>query len=155
MSMSSHICWSHDNWDPLIFLFFWSWLQSRYADQFLWLGCLAHHTSQGPWTWVMGSCNSYHAHWDWHLKPQGAVPSGSNSLKEVRFIAWQMLMGPRHFWECRACLGYGPMPGPTLKKALCHTLLVSGTYDKYHGFYPCWRNGSWLWPGHFGWKKAQ
>ena len=29
-------------------------------------------------------------------------------------------------------MGYGPEPGPTLKKALCHTRPVGGTEDKYH-----------------------
>ena len=31
-----------------------------------------------------------------------------------------------------ACLSNGLVPGPTLKKALCHTHLVGGKYIKYH-----------------------
>ena len=38
--------------------------------------------------------------------------------------------GPRHFWKCRACVGFGPAPGPTLKKALRYTRPVDGTEDK-------------------------
>ena len=34
--------------------------------------------------------------------------------------------GPRYFGDCRARLGYGPAPGPTLKKALCYTCPVVG-----------------------------
>ena len=34
-------------------------------------------------------------------------------------------------WNRQAYLGYNPAPGPTLEKVLCHTHLVSGTYDKY------------------------
>ena len=34
-------------------------------------------------------------------------------------------------WNRQAYLGYNPAPGPTLEKVLCHTRLVSGTYDKY------------------------
>ena len=29
-------------------------------------------------------------------------------------------------------MGSGPAPGPTLKRALCHTRPVGGTGDKYH-----------------------
>ena len=42
---------------------------------------------------------------------------------------WQCL---RHFWKCQARVGFGPAPGLTLKKALCHTHPVGGTEDKYH-----------------------
>ena len=34
--------------------------------------------------------------------------------------------GPRHFWDCRTCLGYGPATGPTLKTALCYTCTLVG-----------------------------
>ena len=48
----------------------------------------------------------------------------------ARFIAWRMSRsflgefrrGPRHFWECRACLGHGLALGPT-KKRLCAILV--------------------------------
>ena len=42
------------------------------------------------------------------------------------------LMGPRHCWEYRPCLGYCPVPRPTLKKAMCHTCLFGVALDKYH-----------------------
>ena len=55
------------------------------------------------------------------LEPQGAVPRTLTLLEVTRFIAWRLRRtflgecrrGPRHFDECRACLGYGPAPGPT------------------------------------------
>ena len=40
----------------------------------------------------------------------------------------------RHFWECQACLGYGPESGPTLKKALCQTPPFGGACDKCRWF---------------------
>ena len=60
-------------------------------------------------------------------------------LGGARFIAWHLRclffweywQSPMHFLKCQACLSYGPPPGPTLKKTLCHTCLVGGTYDKY------------------------
>ena len=39
--------------------------------------------------------------------------------------------GLRHFGECWARLGYGPAPGPTIKKALCNTCLFGGAVNKY------------------------
>ena len=53
----------------------------------------------------------------------------------VRFIAWclkrsslgECRWGLRHFWSHWVCLDDGPVPGPTLKKALCHT---HSFYDK-------------------------
>ena len=61
-------------------------------------------------------------------------------LGGIRFIEWRLMhpflgesrRGLRHFWECRARLGYGAAPGPTLRKALCRTRPVGGTADKYH-----------------------
>ena len=56
----------------------------------------------------------------------------------ARFIAWRLRrlflgecrLGPRHFWNCCAFLGYGPAPDPP-KKALCYTHPVGRTNDKY------------------------
>ena len=71
------------------------------------------------------------------LASRGAVPPGFNPLRR----GWvyrsapeaPLLRGmPTAFWKCWARVGYGPAPGPTLKKALCHTLPVGGTEDKYH-----------------------
>ena len=64
-----------------------------------------------------------------YLELQGAAPQVLTLLGGVRFIAWHLRRpfsgecrrGPRHFWECRARLGYGPAPGPILKKASCNT----------------------------------
>ena len=64
------------------------------------------------------------------LEPQGAVPQALTLLGGARFIAWRLRppflgecrRGPRHFWECRAYLGYCPAPGPT-KKWLCAILV--------------------------------
>ena len=62
-------------------------------------------------------------------EPQGTVPQALRPLGRVRFIAWRLehhflekfRRGPRYFWEWWAYLDYGPAPGPTFKKALCHT----------------------------------
>ena len=35
------------------------------------------------------------------------------------------------FGKCRARVGYGPAPGPTIKKALCHTFPLGGASNKY------------------------
>ena len=58
---------------------------------------------------------------------------------EVGFIALHLKCpslgecqcGSRHFLNYWACVGFDPAPGPTLKKALCHTCLVGEMYDKY------------------------
>ena len=71
------------------------------------------------------------------LEPQGAVPQVLTLLG--RFIAGclkrpfllECWWGPRHFCARQACLGNGPALRPHLKKALCHTRPVGGTYDKY------------------------
>ena len=77
---------------------------------------------------------------DISLSLRRAVTPGSNPLQrgwgyglvpEV-FLFREMPMGPRYFWECRACLGYSLEPKPILKKALCHTCLFGELYDKYH-----------------------
>ena len=36
--------------------------------------------------------------------------------------------------KCRACVGYGPAPGPTKKKALCHTFTFGRAWNKYRSF---------------------
>ena len=56
-----------------------------------------------------------------HPEPQGTVPQVLTLSGGARFIAWLLRRpflrgcwrGPRHLWECLACLGYGPAPGPT------------------------------------------
>ena len=37
------------------------------------------------------------------------------------------------FGKCRARAGYGPAPGPTIKKTLCHPCPLGGAVNKYHG----------------------
>ena len=69
----------------------------------------------------------------------GPSPQALTLLGEVRFITWRLRLPylgkcrwvPRHFWECCARLRYGPAPGPTLKKALCHTRPFGGVVNKY------------------------
>ena len=59
-----------------------------------------------------------------YLEPQRAVLPGSTPLERARFIVWrprhpflgECRLGPRHFWSHRASLGYGTVPGPTLKR---------------------------------------
>ena len=63
--------------------------------------------------------------------PQGTVTQALTLFGEVRSINWclrRSILGecrrsPRHFGECWARLGYGPAPGPTLKKRPRDTLL--------------------------------
>ena len=43
----------------------------------------------------------------------GRVCPGSSGIRS-RFTLTSI---PRHFWECRACLGYGPAPRPTEKRS--------------------------------------
>ena len=71
---------------------------------------------------------------------KGPFPQVLTLFGEVWFIAWRLRCpflgecrrGLRYFWKCWARSDYGPAPGPTLKKALCHTLPVGGSSDKYH-----------------------
>ena len=73
--------------------------------------------------------------------------------------------GPRHFWSRRACLGYGPVPLPTKRKALYHTRQVGGTNDKYRLFpsesRDTLRSAVWvvtrIWPGvsWFRWQLVE
>ena len=67
---------------------------------------------------------------DWHTSSLWeAFPSALNLLLGVRFTAWyvrrpnleECRRSSRHFWECRACLGYGNVSGSTLKRP-CATL---------------------------------
>ena len=60
------------------------------------------------------------------IEPRGGIPKALNLLGEARFISWWLkclFLGEfqwslRLFWKCRACLGYGPAPGPIFKKVL-------------------------------------
>ena len=73
------------------------------------------------------------------LNLRGLSHQALTLLRVVRFIAWclrgpflgEYQWGPRHFWSHQACLGYSPVPRPTLKKALCLTRPDGGTVDKY------------------------
>ena len=55
------------------------------------------------------------------LEPQGAIPQALTLLGEARLITWRLRClflgecrrGLRHFGECGACLGYGPVLEPT------------------------------------------
>ena len=57
---------------------------------------------------------------DWHTRASGVVPPGSNPLERAKYITRHLRRpflgecrwGPRHFWECQACLGYGPASDP-------------------------------------------
>ena len=68
----------------------------------------------------------------------GGRPQALTLFGGVGFIA-RRLRGPflgecrrglRHFWKCRARVGYASAPEPTLKNALCHTRPLGGTEDK-------------------------
>ena len=84
------------------------------------------------------------------LKPLGAIPLGYNPpwkgyglLHGVRSTLSRVCrLSPMHFWIYHACLGYGSAPEYTVKKALCRTRLVSGTYEKTAcnraSWYSCW-----------------
>ena len=62
-------------------------------------------------------------------RASGAIPQALALLGRARFITWHLRRpflggcwwGPRIFWKCRACLGYGSSCEPTLKK-LCAIL---------------------------------
>ena len=79
------------------------------------------------------------------LEPQGPSPQVLTLMGGVRFIAWRLRYpflgecrrGLRHFGECWMHLGSGPVPGPTLKKALCHTCPFGGAVHKYRLISPC------------------
>ena len=47
------------------------------------------------------------------------------------FFYKEIRRSSRHFLNRRACVGFDPATGPTLKKNMCHTCQVGGTYDKY------------------------
>ena len=88
-----------------------------------------------PW-WVGRFGLGVSCHWK-YLWLQGAVSPGFNSLwrgwvyrlaPEAPLLG-ECQWGPRHFWKCRAHVGSGPAPEPTLKNALCHTRPVDGTED--------------------------
>ena len=68
---------------------------------------------------------------------RGPSPQALTLMGGARFNAWclkrpslrECRRGLRCFWECPTRLGPGPTPGPTLKKALCHTRTFGGTED--------------------------
>ena len=78
-------------------------------------------------------------HWI-YLWPKGEVPLGFNTLRRGWVyhpvpeapLLQECRRGPRHFWKCQARVGFGPAPGPTLIKDLCHIRPVGETEDKYH-----------------------
>ena len=92
---------------------------------------------------------------------RGPSPQALTLMGGARFIAWRQRRlslgecrrGLRHFWSRRARVDSGPAPGPTLKKALCHTRPVSGTEDKYRLISSCFeqRLFSWLSGIRVGW----
>ena len=92
------------------------------------------------WPWCDGRFRSgVSCHWI-YLGPQEAVSLGFNPLwrgwvYRPASLLEECRRGPRHFWKCREHVGFGPAPGPTLKKALCHNRLIGGTEDKYHHIY--------------------
>ena len=76
------------------------------------------------------------------LEPEGAYLQALTLLRGVRFIAWCLRRpifgryreGLRNFWRFWACLGYSPVTGSTLKKALYHTHPFGGACNKYRWF---------------------
>ena len=70
----------------------------------------------------------------WHRYSSSCSHQALTLSVGARFIIWhhrqpfleECRQGLRHFWECRACLGYSTASRLTLKKALCHTCLVLG-----------------------------
>ena len=62
----------------------------------------------------------------------------------ARFIIWRLRwpfleeckQDPKYFWKCRACVGYGPAPGPTLKR---HCAALTGLVG-YSLNTPRWSN---------------
>ena len=69
---------------------------------------------------------------------ESCLPQALTLLGGARFITWHLKhlvleecwWVPRHFWSCRACLGFRPVPGPALKKALCQTPPFGVAHDK-------------------------
>ena len=118
----------------------WNLQKNVWTNHFAWVGRLGSSHCQGHQTWIPGSRDSCHTCLDrLSSSLSGSSPQALTHFRESRFITWHLkcsFLGecwrdPKYFWSCQACLGYGPVPGPTLKKALCHTHLVGGTYDKY------------------------
>ena len=99
-------------------------------------GCVS--SDQGNHMW-MPEMPSLHVTRPILLEPQGVVSLGSNPPRlGDRFIAWRLrcpFLGecrraPKHFCCHRACLGYGPASGSTLKKASRQTCPIGVKYDK-------------------------
>ena len=71
------------------------------------------------------------------LRSQGAFPQAFTSFGRVYRPAPEVPLirecrrGRGHFGNCRMRVGYGPAPGPTIKKALCHTCPFGGAGNKY------------------------
>ena len=109
-------------------------LKTSRVDLISWIQ-LMEHTSPGcgiNGTDLVGCVTSL----DWYTSSlRDPSPQALTLLGGVRFIAWRLRRpflgewrrGPRHLWECRGCLGYGPAPWPTVKRP-CATLvhLVEG-----------------------------
>ena len=98
---------------------------SEGADQTPVLGAplqLLGHTSAGRISVTrIWQCVAYH--W-WSLWPQGASPLALTLFRGISLIAWRLRnpfsgeywQGPMYFWKCRARVGSGPVPGPTVKR---------------------------------------
>ena len=67
--------------------------------------------------------------WATALRPE--PPKKRPCATLVRLVGRITNKSPSHFGSCRVCLGYDPVPGPTFKKALCHTRPSGGTFVKY------------------------
>ena len=77
------------------------------------------------------------------LWPQGSIPQALTLIGRVRLIAWCMRRpslgecqrGPGYFSKCRARVGCGPAPGPTLKRPCAIIIRLVGqktnTVTKY------------------------
>ena len=65
---------------------------------------------------------------------RGPSPQAFTSFERVGLIARRLRNADGAvgiFGKCRVRMGYGPAPGPTIKKALCHTCPLGGASNKY------------------------
>ena len=90
------------------------------------------------------------------LEPQGAVPQALSLSRGARFLAFlgEGRRGSRHFWNHRACVGYGPVPDSHIKRNPWGARQISGTYFSWRslvcgsGRVCLGSGGSWIWiPG--------